>query len=240
MLNKTFALGSGSVWSVIIRAWKSHHREWTTVTQYLCVTGCYEELQGVRGWRHLRLLEIHPEFTSFFRRCKGNLCCAPLLQVLGIKNGAGDLLWALPCHHQASELSPAGFFWDRKKGTPAAMPSLRCWSGPLAATCSTPSSWCRAEPLVEALYTPRSRAGHPTADHKADTTSLKERREERWNSRSCKKEWIWGEGKIRGRKGIRKDMSQLLRHCGGSVRRRITVSGKNYKCCLLSKLRLVN
>ena len=200
--------------------------------------GCYEELQGVGGWRHLRLLGIHPEFTAFSSQSKGNLCDAPFLQVLGIKNRAGHLHWALPRHHhhQTSELLPAGFFWDTKKlvpkGTPAAMLNTAAYG--------TLSSPCRAEPLVQALLAPHNRADQATTDHKADGTSLKERREERWNSKDWEKEWIWGERKRRGRKGARKDVSQLLQHFSGSVRGAVTVSGKNYICSLLSKLRLVN
>lgn len=45
--------------------------------------------------------------------------------------------------------------------------------------------------------------------------------------------------KERGRKGIRKDVSQLLRHLSASVGRRISVS-ENYICSLLSKLKPVN
>lgn len=44
----------------------------------------------------------------------------------------------------------------------------------------------------------------------------------------------------RGRKGVTKDVSWLLRHCSASVEKRISVSGKNYVCSLLSKLRLAN
>lgn len=201
----------------------------------------------MRGWRHARLFGIHPEFTSFSKLSRGNLCNDPSLQVLGIKNRAGDLQWALPRHHhhQASELSLVGFFWDTKKlvpkGAPAAMPITAWgWLTSPAAACGTPSSQSQAELLVEALLAPHSRADHPTTDHKADTTSLKERRKERWKSKGWEKEWIWGERKRRGRKGIRKNASQLLQHFSGSVRRRITVSGKNYICCLLSKLRPVN
>lgn len=102
--------------------------------------------------------------------------------------------------------------------------------------CGTPSSRCGGKPLVQALLVPHNRADHPATDHKAVKTSLKERR----NSKGREKESIHREKKRRGRKGIRKDMSQLLCHFSEFIRRTMTVSRKNYIFSLLSKLRLAN
>lgn len=156
MLNKTSALGSEPVWSQLLGPGQAVTGN-GPLSHNSCVSlGFYEALQRVRGWRHSRwLLGIHPEFTAFSMRSKGNLCDAPFLQELGIKNRPGHLHWALPRrrHHQTSELWPVGFFWDTKKlvpkRTPAAMPTTAWgWLPSPAAACSTPSSRCRAEPLV--------------------------------------------------------------------------------------------
>lgn len=156
MLKKTFALGSEPVWSQLLGPGQAVTGNGPLSHNSCVPLGFYEALQRVRGWRHSRwLLGIHPEFTAFSTRSKGNLCDAPFVQVLGIKNRPGHLHWALPRrhHHQTSELWPVGFFWDTKKlvpkRTPAAMPTTTWgWLPSPAAACSTPSSGCRAEPLV--------------------------------------------------------------------------------------------
>lgn len=65
MLTKTFALSSETVWSLLLAPGKAFTGSEPLPHDSCLSPGCSEELQGMRCWRHLRLLETCPEFTAF-------------------------------------------------------------------------------------------------------------------------------------------------------------------------------
>lgn len=132
--------------------------------------------------------------------------------------------------HACSKLSPVAF-WKKKKLIPAETLASRPSRNPRVPPVAIRA--CTAFP-VQTLLTPLT-PGHPTRMSQAL------RREGKRGQTEMASKMIELEPRNRrGRKRVTKDVSWLLRHYSTSVEKRISVSGKNYICSFLSKLRLAN